>query len=271
MRAGLSGILDSFDRDDGRICVLTGAGISAESGIPTFRGPEGYWRVGSKNYHPQELATQHAFGLHPREVWRWYLYRRTVCRRAAPNDGHRALAQLEQQLGDRLVLVTQNVDGLHARAGSKNPYEVHGNIDRYRCAVRCTDTTHLLPNDLPEIDKDTPLDDEVFRALRCPDCGAPARPHVLWFDEYYEEALFRSASAFTQASNADLLIVVGTSGSTNLPMQIGVHCARTGVPIIDINPNDNPFGQLAASSAGVTLRAPSAEVLPEIALELRAA
>ena len=268
MHAGLSGILDTFDRERGRICVLTGAGISAESGIPTFRGPEGYWQVGSKNYHPQELATQHAFGQHPREVWRWYLYRRTVCRRADPNDGHRALVQLEDQLGDRLVLVTQNVDGLHARAGSKNPYEIHGNIDRYRCSVKCTDATYLLPDDLPEIDKDTPLDDDVYDSLVCPDCGAPARPHVLWFDEYYEEVLFRSASAFTQASNADLLIVVGTSGSTNLPMQIGMHCAQAGVPIIDINPHDNPFGQLAESSAGVTLRAPSGEALPEIAMAL---
>lgn len=271
MHAGLSGILDTFDRQDGRICVLTGAGISAESGIPTFRGPEGYWQVGSKNYHPQELATKHAFGEHPREVWRWYLYRRTICRRADPNRGHRALVQLEEQLGDRLVLVTQNVDGLHARAGSSDPYEIHGNIDRYRCATQCTQATYALPDDLPELDKDTPLDDAVYDSLRCPDCGGPVRPHVLWFDEYYEEALFRSASAFTQASNADLLIVVGTSGSTSLPMQIGMHCAQAGVPIIDINPNDNPFGQLAESTAGLTLRAPSGEALPEIVLALGAA
>lgn len=268
MHAGLFEMLATFDPREGRLCVLTGAGISAESGVPTFRGPEGYWQVGSKNYHPQELATQRAFGLHPREVWRWYLYRRTVCRRAAPNAGHRALVRLEQQLGDRLVLVTQNVDGLHARAGSKDPYEIHGNIDRYRCAVKCTDATYLLPEGLPEVDKDTPLDDEVFDALLCPDCGAPARPHVLWFDECYEEALFRSASAFTQASDADLLIVVGTSGSTSLPMQIGTHCARAGVPIVDINTGENPFGQLAESSGGVTLRAPAGAVLPEIASAL---
>ncbi len=267
---GLTRILEGFDRDQGRVCVLTGAGISAESGIPTFRGPEGYWKVGSKNYHPQELATREAFGEHQREVWRWYLYRRTVCRRAEPNDGHRALVDLESALGDRFVLVTQNVDGLHARAGSQDPYEIHGNIDRYRCAAHCTDTTYLLPDDLPPIDRDTPLPDETYDALTCPDCGGRARPHVLWFDEYYEESLFRSQSAFAQASGADLLVVVGTSGSTNLPMQIGMHCARAGTPMIDVNPEDNPFGQLAEASGGLTLRAPSTAALPPIALALGA-
>ena len=167
----LAAMLDEFRESGGRICVLTGAGISAESGIPTFRGPEGYWQVGSKNYHPQELATQQAFREHPREVWRWYLYRRTVCRRAAPNAGHVALVRIEQALCGRFVLVTQNVDGLHAHAGSQRPYEIHGNIDRFRCASRCSNRTHLLPEDLPAIDRDTPLSDEVFESLRCPDCG----------------------------------------------------------------------------------------------------
>jgi len=262
----LQAMLDAFREENGRLCVLTGAGISAESGIPTFRGPEGYWQVGSKNYHPQELATRHAFGQHPREVWRWYLYRRTICRRAAPNAGHEALVRIEQALGDRFVLVTQNVDGLHARAGSKNPYEIHGNIDRYRCVRRCTDATHLLPTDLPEIERDTPLSDETYASLVCPDCGGPARPHVLWFDECYEEALFRSGSAYAEASSADLLVVAGTSGSTNLPMQIGTHCARTRTPMIDVNPQDNPFGELALmSGVGLTLRAPSGTALPRIA------
>lgn len=265
-------MLGAFSAGGGRLCVLTGAGISAESGIPTFRGPQGYWQVGSRNYHPQELATLQAFGEHPREVWRWYLYRRTVCRNAAPNPGHRGLVRIEEALGSRFLLVTQNVDGLHARAGSADPYEIHGNIDRYRCASRCTDATYLLPEDLPSIDRDTPLSDETYDALRCPDCGARARPHVLWFDECYEETLFRSQSAYSQAADADLLIVAGTSGSTNLPMQIGTHCARAGVPMIDINPDDNPFGQLAVDSgAGLTLRVPAGVALPFIAEALVAA
>ena len=102
----------------GPLVVVTGAGVSAESGIPTFRGKEGYWTVGSRVYQPQELATQAAFRRMPEEIWRWYLYRLGVCRAAAPNPGHVALVELERALGDRFLLVTQNVDGLHPRAGS---------------------------------------------------------------------------------------------------------------------------------------------------------
>lgn len=268
----LQGLLETFVAQEGRLCVLTGAGISAESGIPTFRGPEGYWQVGSKNYHPQELATLEAFEEHTREVWRWYLYRRTVCRRARPNAGHEALVRIEEHLGGRFVLITQNVDGLHARAGSKDPHEIHGNTDRFRCADRCTDETYLLPEDLPAFERDTPLDDEVFERLRCPDCGGRARPHVLWFDEYYEETFFRSNTAMMRAEGSDLLIVAGTSGSTNLPMQIGTFFARKRRPMIDVNPNANPFGELAVNSGvGLTLRAPSGRALPRIAEMLGAA
>ena len=98
--------------------MLTGAGVSAESGIPTFRGREGYWTVGSTEYHPQEMATLQAFEAMPEEVWRWYLYRLGACREAQPNQAHRAIVRLEERLGDRFCLITQNVDGLHLRAGS---------------------------------------------------------------------------------------------------------------------------------------------------------
>ncbi|MEM6296621.1 MAG: Sir2 family NAD-dependent protein deacetylase [Myxococcota bacterium] len=262
----LQAMLDDFVGRHGQLVVLTGAGISAESGIPTFRGPQGYWKVGSKNYHPQELATASAFGQLPREVWRWYLYRRTVCLGAGPNPGHDALARIERGLGDRFTLVTQNVDGLHRRAGSSDPFEIHGNIDRFRCSVRCTDATYALPDDLPAQTRDAPLDDETYARLRCPDCGALARPHVLWFDECYDEALFRASSAYARAAAGDLLIVVGTSGSTSLPIQIGMHCAQRGIPMIDINPEDNPFGELARSTgAGLELRTAAASALTTIA------
>ena len=268
----LRAMLGAFSAGGGRLCVLTGAGISAESGIPTFRGPQGYWKVGSRNYHPQELATAAAFSRHPREVWHWYLYRRTVCRNAAPNPGHEALVRIEAALGARFVLVTQNVDGLHARAGSRDPYEIHGNIDRYRCASRCTDATHLLPEDLPPTGRDAVLSEDTYSLLSCPDCGGQARPHVLWFDECYDEALFRSGRAYAQATEAALLIVAGTSGSTNLPMQIGTQCARGGVPMIDINPDDNPLGQLAEESGvGLRMRVASGLALPRIAEALAVA
>src|SRR6185312_3235449 len=115
---------------DAPIVVLTGAGVSAESGIPTFRGKEGYWTVGSREYHPQELATHAAFTRMPWDVWAWYLHRRAVCRRAEPNAAHHALARLPCDL------ITQNVDGLHRRAGSR-PYAIHGDIDHMRCADDC--------------------------------------------------------------------------------------------------------------------------------------
>ena len=121
----------------GRCLFLTGAGISAESGIPTFRGPEGYWRVGSRNYHPQELATRAAFEAMPAAVWGWYLERYRRSAQAQPNVAHHALVQAAQLLGERFLLITQNVDGLHRRAGSPadQTYEIHGNIAYVRCSA----------------------------------------------------------------------------------------------------------------------------------------
>ena len=115
MTTELTQLLEPIRRRTARIVVLTGAGISAESGIPTFRGHEGYWVVGSRNYMPEEMATQAMFQRHPEQVWRWYLYRFGVCRNAEPNDAHRALVKLEAAYGDRFRLVTQNIDGLHRR------------------------------------------------------------------------------------------------------------------------------------------------------------
>src|SRR5512136_588391 len=113
MEEKLKSILAEVRREQGRVVVLTGAGISAESGIPTFRGQEGYWVVGSRNYMPTQMATHEMFEQNPDEVWRWYLYRFGVCRDAQPNAGHRAIVVLEEALGDRFTLVTQNIDGLH--------------------------------------------------------------------------------------------------------------------------------------------------------------
>ncbi|MEQ1739336.1 MAG: Sir2 family NAD-dependent protein deacetylase [Methyloglobulus sp.] len=122
------------------ITVLTGAGVSAESGIPTFRGPEGYWTVGSRNYQPSEIATQAMFQRNPKEIWKWFLYRRGICEDALPNPGHLAIVKMEKLLGSRFRLVTQNVDGLHLRAGSNidRTYQVHGNLNYMRCARECS-------------------------------------------------------------------------------------------------------------------------------------
>lgn len=271
MDAEALGIATAALADGGSLVVLTGAGISAESGVPTFRGPEGYWTIGSRNYQPQELATHAAFERMPREIWRWYLYRRGVCRAAAPNPGHHALVELERALPDRFALVTQNVDGLHLRAGSSptSTLQIHGNIDFARCTRSCRTETFAMPDGFDAFGRDDALDDEAFARLVCPRCGAPARPHVLWFDEYYDEPLFRAESAMVCARDAALLVVVGTAGATSLPLQMGHAVARGGAPIIDINPEDNPFAELARRTGGRAVRGAAAAALPRLVDALR--
>jgi NAD-dependent deacetylase len=243
----------------GPVVVLTGAGISAESGIPTFRGPEGYWRVGSRNYHPTEMATAAAFARMPDEVWRWYLHRRQVCRAAAPNAAHHALVALEAVLGERFLLVTQNVDGLHLRAGSSlaRTYQIHGNIDFCRCEGGCPPPLR-------------PLEDPVG-PLRCA-CGARLRPHVLWFDECYDEPLFRYDSALRAAEQAALLLVVGTSGATTLPARMCETVAARGAPLVVVDPGPTPFAELAqARPRGLFIAGTACALVPALGDELAAA
>ncbi len=260
-------------RDGGVLVVLTGAGISAEVGIPTFRGEEGYWTRGSKVYQPMELATRAAFESEPATVWSWYLYRRGVCSAAAPGRGHEAVARMAAALGDRFHLVTQNVDGLHPRTGidPARIYEIHGNIFRARCSRDCSAATYSIPDRFDDWPKDAEVTDEDLDALRCPACGAPGRPHVLWFDECYDEARYRADSALSAAAGADVLLVVGTSGATNLPMQMGALSAVRNIPIWDVNPEDNPFGDFARRTPGGVLRTGAGEALVTLADALAAA
>ncbi len=251
-----------------RLVVMTGAGISAESGIPTFRGEEGYWVVGSREYQPEEMATHAMFSRQPDAVWSWYLYRRGVCHRATPNAGHGAVVELEHSLADRFRLLTQNVDGLHIRAGNslERTYQIHGNIDYARCDRDCGQPIWPLGDSLGIArTRGDELTEAERRQLRCPGCAGRARPHVLWFDEYYDEANYRYSSSIQAAETADVLLVVGTSGATNLPMQVGQEALRTGAFIVDVNPEPNPFSRLAESSGGVFLRGSSGAILPAIA------
>jgi NAD-dependent deacetylase len=269
MEEKLERILEDVRSSGGRVVALTGAGISAESGIPTFRGKEGYWVVGSRNHMPQEMATHDMFERSPEEVWRWYLYRFGLCREAQPNAGHAALVALEAALGDRFTLVTQNIDGLHRRAGSTRVFTIHGDAAWVRCASGCPG---LL--DLPEVgvrSKDAPLPEAQRAKLTCPRCGGWLRPHVLWFDEYYDEENYRMDSALRAAGAADLLLVVGTSGATNLPMEIGRLVFHRGAALVDVNPEENPFAELArAASRGFFARGSACERLPAIARALGA-
>jgi NAD-dependent deacetylase len=257
----LTAIARAWREREGRLLVLTGAGISAESGIPTFRGKDGYWTIGSMNYTPQEMATLAMFEEAPEQVWAWYLWRFEQCANAEPNAGHFAIVELERALADRMTLVTQNIDGLHQRAGSseKRTFAIHGDAKTMRCAAECG----VGKVALPRVIGGARTKDALRHALSCAHCGSWMRPHVLWFDEYYDEALYRSSSALAAARSATLLIVVGTSGATSLPMRIGHEFLQRGDPVVDINIDDNPFAEIA-DATGVRLRGPASTVLPEI-------
>jgi len=267
MSARLDAVLRRARAAAGPAVFLTGAGISAESGIPTFRGPEGHWRAGSRNRRPEELATAEAFSRMPDEVWGWHLHRRGVCRRAEPNAAHRALAELERSLGDRFLLVTQNVDGLHGRAGSSTARtrEIHGNLERMRCARGCRPGTWPVPEEVPA---DWPagraLGDAERALLKCPACGARSRPHVLWFDECYDEENFRFQSAIDAATRASILVVVGTSGATSLPSHMVELAARRRAPLVVVNADDSPFSRLA-EACGEFLRGGAGAHVPALA------
>jgi len=224
--------------------------------------------MGAREYHPQEMATLATFQKKPYEVWKWYLYRMGVCAAAEPNSGHEAIAEMEKRFPGRFKLITQNVDNLHLRAGSslEHTYQIHGNIFYARCLAECGPGIAPLPDGLKGKNKGEKLSAEEKSLLLCPDCGSLLRPHVLWFDETYNEAHYHFQSSLQAAENTDLLLTVGTSGSTNLPNQVAWLVYQNGGMIIDINPEKNPFSELAEKSkGGAYLRGSSARLLPEIA------
>ncbi len=257
----------------GLILTVTGAGISAESGVPTFRGEEGYWRIGSREYFPEELATRAAFLRMPEEIWGWYLYRRSVCHAASPNAGHLALAELERGLvergeGDRFLLITQNVDGLHLRAGNTpaRTYQIHGNLD-YMRSIREDDTRiYPLPKELgARWPRGRAIGPEQREHLVCPQENDLARPHVLWFDESYDEERFRFRSSLDAVERASLVIVVGTSGATNLPSLIVHRAAERRIPLLVINRDPSPYSTMAERIPnGLFVQGPAGEVMPPL-------
>jgi NAD-dependent deacetylase len=280
MQAVVAACRAALDRP-GTVIALTGAGVSAESGIPTFRGKEGYWTVGAREYHPQELATRAAFDDMPWEVWAWYLYRRAVCRRAEPNAGHVALARLAAALPERprvidrsgpasgperFALVTQNVDGLHRRAGSPDAqtFAIHGDISQMRCAAECVPDRWPIPDTVPDLARGEPVAPETQALLVCPRCNGMARPHVLWFDESYDEERYFLHTVRRLAGRSALVVIAGTSAQTNLPWQVVQLASTAGATVVDVNLEDNPFGDIAARSGGV-IRGPSAAALTAIA------
>lgn len=231
-------------REARRIVVLTGAGVSAESGVPTFRDAQtGLWA----QYDPAQLATPEAFRSDPELVWGWYLWRRELTCKAEPNPGHESLARL-QDLVDELVLVTQNVDGLHARAGSRDVIELHGNIMRTVC-FRCGS----------ESDREVDLATGV---PTCDACDGPLRPDVVWFGEPLPmDALTRAGEA---ARTADLFLSVGTSSLVYPAAGLPYEALTAGVPVVEVNPAPTAL----SARATWTLRGPSGTVLPRLVAAL---
>ncbi len=202
------------------MAVLTGAGISAESGVPTFRGPGGLWR----NHRPEDLATPRAFARDPLQSWEWYNWRRTVIASVEPNAGHRALARIEER-SPRFTLVTQNVDGLHDRAGSRNILKVHGDIWTLRC-TRCARAWQDLRPALPDLPP------------KC-ECGALARPGVVWFGEGLPEDVWREAVAAARA--CDVFLLVGTSAVVYPAAGLAELARSHGAKVIEINIEETPL------------------------------
>ena len=220
------------------VCVLTGAGVSAESGVPTFReAQEGLWA----RYRPEDLATPEAFLANPVLVWQWYRWRRDTVSNVEPNAGHHALSRLAE-LVPQLTLITQNVDNLHQRAGSRNVIEFHGNIFEDRCFEEGT-----LHTPDPAIDVPT-----------CPDCGSPLRPGVVWFGEAIpEEALARSWAA---AADSDVFLSIGTSSLVYPAAGLAEVARNRGALLAEVNPNPT----MQSSSFDFALAGYSGTVLPEL-------
>jgi NAD-dependent deacetylase len=221
-----------------RVVVLTGAGVSAESGIPTFRGAGGLWR----SFRAEDLATSEAFARDPRTVWEWYDWRRGLVAAAHPNAAHVALVELEHRC-DSFTLVTQNVDGLHHAAGTRNLIELHGSLWTLRCS-RCG---------AEHIDRTVPLPELPPRCV----CGAWERPGVVWFGESLPVGALERATDLVRC--ADLLLLVGTSAVVWPAAGLGEVALAARIPVIEVNPEATPY-----SGRVLGLRGPAAVLLPAL-------
>lgn len=237
----LRSILNTIIKEKrGYITFLTGAGISAESGLPTYRSIDGIWIKGTKYHRPEEFGTFRYFSKETEEVWQYNLFWKKLIAEAQPNEGHLALTEIETLLGDRFKLITQNVDGLHQRAGTQKVYEIHGNKQKVRCSKECSG-----PIDFPESVKQKEyyedLTDEDKNGLKCTRCGSWLRPHTLWFDESYNEKYYHFDTAYHIADHTDILFVIGTSGSTALPVGMVETVKVRAKHIVIINPEDDTY------------------------------
>ncbi len=235
------------------ICVLTGAGISAESGVPTFRGPDGLWR----SHRPEHLATPEAFATDPRLVWEWYGWRRDLVNECEPNPAHRALARAALG-GPPMVLVTQNVDGLQGLAahqeagegdiGAARPLELHGSLFQVKCTACDYRAEHREAIDAGDRSS----------LPHCPECAALLRPGVVWFGEALDERVL--TRAFQAAESADVCLVVGTSALVHPAASVPLATLRSGGAVLEVNPEPTPLSPVAAAA----LRGPAGGILPAL-------
>ena len=227
-------------KDAGRVVVFTGAGISAESGVPTFRGEEGLW----KKFRPEELANIDAFMRNPDLVWQWYQHRRDVISSVVPNAGHYAIAAMDARF-QSCIVVTQNIDNLHRRAGSRIVHELHGNIERNYCASCSTPATA----------------EEVAQqeaAPRCRKCGGLVRPGVVWFGELLPELEWNAAVAAVE--QADLFFAVGTSSVVYPAASLPQIARRSGAYVVEVNIETTDL----SPAADEVLLGKAGEILPAL-------
>lgn len=222
-----------------KIAVLTGAGISAESGVPTFRGKEGLW----KKYRPEDLATPYAFAKDPKLVWEWYDWRRTLIKPLKPNAAHYVLAEMEKHY-ENFTLITQNVDGLHQKAGSKNLIELHGNIWK----MQCTSEKIIIEN------YEAPLKEIPPRCS----CKALMRPYVVWFGEALHPGTYENA--IHAATKCELFLIIGTSAIVQPAASLPIFAKESKAFLIEINIEDTPLTPLA----DISIKGKAAEILPQI-------
>ena len=229
-------------RQSPRVTVLTGAGISAESGVPTFRDAQtGLWA----NYRPEELATPEAFQHNPQLVWDWYLWRRELVGEAKPNLGHIALAEMET-LFRHFTLITQNVDGLHQQAGSQGVIELHGNIRRTKCLA----SAHIVA-DVPNP-----------HLASCPTCGSKIRPDVVWVGEMLPQQALVQAIHASEACH--VFFSIGTSALVHPAASLPLEAQQHGAILVEINVAPTPLSQ----TADFVLQGPAGTILPELVSQL---
>ena len=237
-------------RPDARITVLTGAGVSAASGVPTFRGADGLWR----NFRPEALSTAEAFGRDPKLVWEWYAWRRFRIAACDPNAAHHVLADWSRRFPN-FHLITQNVDGLHERAAQGEDASIiklHGSIWEVSCWRGCANAPKRWRDESVSFSEIPP---------RCPHCNGPVRPGVVWFGETLDPVVIRKAAA---AADCDVFITIGTSAVVYPAAGFISAAKQNGAFTVEINPEATP----ASTSVDLVLRGPAETVLPDIAARL---